>query len=412
MRANVLILVVLVIVCIGGSAAADMEAVRTSYGSLIIGGVFQPGFSYYLGEEQVDFTTVDVANGESLQVTDRRANADFYLNHARINFKGTIIDDKVRFFAKLDLSPDQAGNMPVQLLEAKIGLKYIPYTTLWMGRFAPDFTYFNPINVARMGLIDFPLMNQHLGIQRQSGVNANVLHKWFEFTLGATNGLHFDNFATRLNPPDRNRAGVGNVDWSDENTMKDFFVSAAVKPVYGMRIWAGYWYGRPIDFFEPQNDGENKPHMVKADLFNAGFAYMAQFGLTIMGEGMYVNFKYDNQDANNNQRDEDFLQLTMVSYYARLGFNMKELVGVPVEILAQYDWIDPDRINDNDTHGMDDERTYITAGLNYYIKDHHAMLSVNYLYKNELWKVIPLDGEGTQTGLKDDELKFQAQVAF
>ena len=412
MRISVMIFLVLMILALSLPVMGDMEAVRTGYGSLIIGGVFQSGFTYHMGDEIVDFDAVDLANGGQLQAADRGPDGEFLIHFARLSFKGMIIDDKVRYFVQLDLNPEDPDAVGPLLLDAKIGLKYIPYTTLWMGRFAPNFTYFNPLNVAHLGLIDYPLMNQHMGVQRQSGINADIVHKWFEFNLGATNGLSFNNYTYSVNPPDRQGAGVGNDDWGDENTMKDVFVSAAVKPIHDLRIWGGYWYGRPLDFFEENPDGELDTHNVKMGIANAGLAYFARFGLSIMGEFMYSWFKYDNNDADNNNRDEDYLDFNTMSYYARLGFNMKNLVGVPVELMGQYDWIDPDRTNDKDTHGYEDERRIITGGLNYYIKDWHAMVAVNYLYKDEMWKVIPKDGKDEQTGIDDDELKVQLQVAF
>ena len=413
MRAKILGILLVAVLCLSTAATADMEAIRAGYGSLIISGVFQVGFSYHFGDEELGQADIDNDGTSEPAAIDRAADAEFWVNYARLALKGMIIDDKVRYFIQLDLNPEDENVTGPQLLDAKIGLKYIPYTTLWAGRFAPNFTFFNPLNVARLGMIDYPLMNKHIGVQRQTGLTAEIDHKWFEFVLGATNGLQYANFAESLNPEDRQGEGLGNEGWDDENTMKDVFASAAIKPVYGMRIWGGYWYGNPLDYFEEKRDGEIKPHYVKVGITNAGFAYMARFGLTLLGEFLFSELKYDNNDAEKEQRDDRYLRLRTMSYYGRLGFNMKELVGIPLEFLVQYDWLDPDLKNDKDTHGKDDELTYYTGGLNYYIKDWHAMMSVNYIYKDEKWKVYEMDLSGDiQTCIVDDELKAQLQVAF
>jgi hypothetical protein len=392
-------------------AAADLEAVRTGYGSLILGGVFQAGFNYYVGDEILGVT--ENSDGTVTRyAVDRPSVAEFVIGYARLNFKGTIVDDRVRYFVQLELNPQDEEATGPRLLDGKIGLSYLPYTTFWLGRFAPDFTFFNPVSVARLGLIDYPLMNQFLTVQRQTGADVSIDHTFFELDIGVTNGLNFDTYAALLNPADRNEQGLGNDGFGDENTMKDVFGSIAFKPVDGLRIWGGYWWGNPLDYFEEKSDGEIKPHHVKTQLFNAGLAYFARFGLTIMGEFYYSKLKYDNDSVTGVERDDDFLELKSMSWYGRIGFNMKESVGVPLELIGQYDWLDPDTENDADIHGENDELMHITGGLNYYIKSWHAMVAFNYIYKDEDWKIGQKDGVGSQTGLDNDELKFQAQVAF
>jgi hypothetical protein len=404
MRRIVLLGTLIAVLLIGSAAMADMEAVQVGYGSLILGGVFQAGFTYHLGDEVLD--------SAGMQAMDRASDAEFLINFARLAFKGMIVDDKIRYFVQLDLNPEDPAADGPQLLDAKLGLMYIPYTTLWAGRLAPNFTYFNPLNVALLGLIDYPLMNQYLGVQRQTGIEADINTKWLDFSVGVTNGLDYTVVTESVNPTDRNAAGIGNRDWNDENTMKDVYVSIAAMPIEQVRLWGGYWYGNPLDYHELSSKNENKSHNAKAGITNGGIAYFARFGLSLMGEFMYSQFKFDNDDAEGDARDEDFLEVNAMSYYGRLGFNLKSLLGIPLEFLVQYDWLDPDLEDDEKTHGMDNELTYFTGGLNYYIKDWHAVFATNYLYKDEAWKVAQKDGKGEQTGIDDNELKFQVQVAF
>lgn len=401
----------IVIIVIFGSvpfAAADFEAVRSGYGSLTIGAVFQAGFTYYVGTDRLDT--------ETNKVYDLGYNNAFYIGYARLAFKGIIVDDRVRYMFQVDLNPrdeyvQAAGPM---LLDAKLGFKYIPYTTIWVGRFAPDFTYFNPLNVAQLELIDYPLMNQLLCVQRQTGLVVAVNHKYFEFNLGATNGLHFNKFTEYLNPEDRNDEGLGNTDWGDENTYKDIFASLAVKPVQGLRMWGGFWWGNPLDYFKKKNDGENLPHEVPVYLFDAGLGYRASFGLLLMGEFFYSKMKFDNKKSTpglDEHRAERDLFLYSMSYFVRAGFNFKETLGFPIEIIGQYDWLDPDLRNSN-YRGKKDELTYVTAGVNYYIKDLYAMVYVNYVYKEEDWRVLKKNESGKKTGIDNDEFKIQFQISF
>ena len=399
---------------------AAMEAVQVGFGSLVIGGVFQGGMSYHVGDELPGLLLDETDGSTEAIAMDRPADVEFWIRYARMNFRGQIIDDRVKYFVQLELNPQEGdlnspyateNNLPY-LLDAKLGLKLIPYTTLWAGRYAPKFTYFNSLNVARLGLIEFPLMNKYFGAgQRQTGLDIDIDHRYFDMALGVSNGLNYQSWVERLNPEDRKGAGLGNVGWSDENTQKDFYATIAAKPVKTLRIWAGYWYGRPNDYFRTKS-GNLKPHDAKVDIMDGGLAYLSSFGLTLMGEFFYTTLKYDNDMPSGQPRDKDFIELAAMSYYGRLGFNMKELVGVPLELMGQYDYIDPDTTNDEDTHGSEDEITHYTGAVNYYLKDHHAAIMFNYIYKVEEQKFIEKDGSGEQTGLDDDEIQVQFQVAF
>jgi hypothetical protein len=62
---------------------------------------------------------------------------------------------------------------------------------------------------------------------------------------------------------------------------------------------------------------------------------------------------------------------------------------------------------------MNDELSDISVGVNYYIHKINAMLYLNYIHHMEAFKNIPnVAGDNTQTGISNDEIKLQAQVAF
>jgi hypothetical protein len=71
--------------------------------------------------------------------------------------------------------------------------------------------------------------------------------------------------------------------------------------------------------------------------------------------------------------------------------------------------------NNNNHHpgSADDNLTDLTGGLNYYILKQNAKLALNYIHHYQAWRhVLNLAGTGRQTGIRNDELLFETQLAF
>ena len=406
MKREIALLVALIFVFGATAVLADVEAVNTGFGTMTIGGIFQAGFNYYVGDELL---SVDETSG-ALSAADRPEDMEFLLKRARLLFTGAVVDEKVKYCMQIEAASESG----MGLLDAKLGFKYIPYTTIWVGRFLPNFTYWTPKHTAKLYLIDYPLMNTFFGVQRQTGLDIAFNHEYVDVNLGFFNGRNYGNLNATLDPGDRTIEGLGNQTWQDENSMKDIYFNVIAKPINGLNIWAGLWYGLPLDYME-EDKGENVAHDATAMAINGGAGYIADFGLRAWAEVLYSTLSYDSGAPPDGKTDraDDTYDLTSMSYYVRVGYNIKEVSGVPLEFLVQYDFLDPDTMNDEKKHGADDELTYVTGGVNYYIKDWHAMLYLNYIYKMEAWKDINnKEGDDTQDGIANDELKLQAQIAF
>lgn len=411
MRKHFFILTILLLVAFAGTAFAEMEVVKSRFGTMELGANFQVGFNYYVGDEQL------VGN----QATDRGTDMEFVINRVRLSLGGDIVSKKVKYFFQLE-----GAHQAIELLDVGIGFKYIPFTTIWVGRFLPNYMHWTPKHTGRLYMIDYPLMYQFFGVQRHTGVDIAFNHKYVDINLGVNNGHDFSTMANALNPADRLGAALGAPNWStDENSMKDVYFNVNAKPIENLDIFAGLWYGSPLDYWE-NDKGDLIAHDANVTALNGGVGYIADFGLRVWGEFFYSMLSYDsvyfNAAGKETDRDDDTFELTSMSYYLRLAYNIKSVSGVPLEFLVQYDYLDPDTFNkekdanspnDMSKHGADDELTYITAGVNYYISDWHAMLYLNYIYKMEAYKDLQNKaGDDTQDGIANDQIKLQAQIAF
>lgn len=406
-RTFLVLTLVAAMVAMAGIAYADDEAVTVGVGNMKIGGILQSGLIFYVGNEYL----------ESGQAMDIGKDFEFYYKRARLLISGSVIDERVTYFTQFEFAHDSNAHMGDILLDAKLGFHYIPYTGIYVGRMLPKFTFFGPRSTAMLCFIDYPLMNRWpFAVQRQTGIDFGVKTTFLDANLGLFNGRSYN---TALVAPNATTP-VGNVNWNDQNTGKDFYIGLVGKPpVEGLKVFAGLWYGTPLDGWEAE-DGELTEHNATAMMIDAGAAYMAPFGLTFIGELLYATYSWDSTDpASNfeNDRADDTYELTTMSYYVMAGYNFNPLFEVPVEVLLRYDSLDPDTENDDEVHaGSETDGLYdFTFGVNYYIKKYYAMLSLNYIYHGEEWEdIIPLDGDtdNLQDGISNDEIKIQAQIAF
>jgi len=396
----------------------DNQGVNVATGSLRLGGLLQTGFTFYVGNEVA-------GEGElGAQAMDRPVDYLFWMSRVRLLAAGEVLDDRVSYLMQFEFGRDtQRGSATIDdvLLDAKIGFHYIPYTAIYVGRFTPNFTFFAPRNSGKLMFIDYPLMNQNGSIfdsRRQTGLEFAVETTYLDANLGVFNG--------HLYSPPMAAPGatvpVGNLGWGDQNNGKDIYINLIGKPpVEGLKIFAGLFYGTPLDGFEVDSSNALIEHNATVELIDAGAFYMAPFGLTVGGELLYAMYNYDQAlpDGSGDDRAADTFayQFTSMSYYIMGGFNFGPLFEVPVELLVRYDFLDPNTENDNNNvpGSEDDALNDITVGVNYYIKAHHAMLYLNYIHHGESYDILvvdPADADDTQTGISNDEIKLQAQVAF
>lgn len=428
MHKSVALVVGIVVLGFVGIGFADVEVVKTGYGSLTIGANFQVGFNWYLGDELLGELTDENGNvqfdsdGNPVrQAKDRESDMEFYLKRARLVLKGSVISEKVKYMLQLE-GKSETG---VQLADMKLGFKYIPFTTIWVGRYLPHFQYWTPINTGRLYLIDYPLMYDLFGVQRHIGLDIAFNHQYVDICAAIYNGHDYNNMYQYLQPDGRpvdaeGNQTLGNQDWSEENTAKDYMFSIDGKPIDNMHIFAGLWYGNPLDYFEYDN-GDAIEHDAAVLAVNGGFGYIPSWGLRLWAEVFYSQLRFDPDMVDPNDqvglvsRNEDTIAIDSISYYVRLGYNLEHHTGVPIEFLVQYDWLDPDMENNKTVHvwSDQDELTEITAGMNLYLADWHAMMYINYIARLEAWKdVRTKDNKNMRTGIENDELKVMWQVAF
>ncbi|MDP8225976.1 MAG: hypothetical protein P9L99_21625 [Candidatus Lernaella stagnicola] len=412
MRKLVAIMIVAMMVFAASSVFAAGNEVKTKFGALALGGTVKTGLTFYVGDEVLD--------AAAYQAKDRTSDFSFTLNCFVLKFGGWVVDERITYVMNLYAKSNDAENMGVQLLDAIVGFHYIPYTGIYVGHMRPMMTYFNSLPVHMFKTIDQPLMNRMAFPRtRQTGLNFGLVTPFIDANLGVYNGRQF--FPARF--PDGAQAPMGNVTYFDQNTGKDIHFGVIGKPpVDGLKIRANLWYGTPVDEFE-NDEGELIAHNASVMFINGGVDYLAPFGLTLVAEVLYGNFNWDENDPALNFEDAgdrdygdapDLTALTTMSYYFMAGYNFGPMFEVPLEIVARYDYIDPDTENDEDyAVGYKDAYTDIVAGLNYYIKGYHAMLSLNYTYHGEEWEdVNNKAGDDKQDGISNDEVKLQAQVAF
>jgi len=413
MRKTLIFIVTVLLIAFAQGAFADAEVVTASFGTMSLSGNLQVGYNWYIGNESYGRGP----NGES-QAVEGPSDMEFYLKRVRLVWKGQVIDEKVKYFVQLE-NAKQTG---VELADIKLGFKYIPYTTVWVGRFLPHFMHWTNKHTGRLYLIDYPLSYRYFGIQRHTGIDIDFNHQYIDITLSVTNGHNYNNMAASLMPAGRVDSNGNALDtlgpqtWGDENTAKDIYFRVDGKPIKDMNISAAVWYGSPLDYFE-NDQGDKIEHNATAMAINGAFVYNPEWGLRLAGEVLYSTLSYDSQilDANGDlvDRDDDTYELKGLSYYARAGYNIETVSGVPFEFLIQYDHLNPDLEDDEEIHGYQDEETNITAAVNYYLMDYHAMIYLNYIHKIETREdVLNLAGDDTQTGLNNDEVKILWQIAF
>jgi hypothetical protein len=405
MRKFFSIMTILLLLCVSSTAFASAEPVKVGFGQMQIGAVLQAGLTYYIGDEVA----------QAGQAVDRGTDAEIYLKRIFLIVKGSLVENHIKYL----LSSRYDKQSGAELLDMKLGFQYIPYTTLSIGYFCPRFTYFGALPSPRLGMIDYPQMVTFFSLtQRQLGIDVGFSSKYVDINLGVFNGHSYPGLAGALNPVDRVDAtgtplGLGNAAWNDENNMKDVLLNVFGKPIDGLLVWAGLYYGGPLDYWE-NDKGELIAHDASVLWTNGGARFTPEFGLIAHAEGMFSQLTYDSAQLPDGKTDraDDTYELTSMSYFVRLGYDFRKLTPAPIAVRAQYDFLDPDTMNDDKKHGADDETTVISGGVTYYISGCNAMLYLDYRHKTEMYEILDKEGKSDQTGIANDDLKFQVQVAF
>ena len=353
---------------------------RSGFGSLSIGGLFQGSFIYYLGQEDPAFDVDPDGSLKDVVAEDIGKEYEFTLNRLRLRVAGSILADRVSIFASSEFARQEAS-----LLDMILEFNYLPYTAIRIGRFVPELTFFGPLEPENLLLIDYPQMDEDrfgsaMHNFRQVGLEIKAVLPYLTANLGLFNGWDAELF-------------------NDNNTAKDVFVCLTVTPpVRGLKAKVAFYYSLILDTEQSRfdGDGEFREENNAAQIFTAGIWYLPNFGPIAVVEGAYRTVY---------PADENLEDRVSLSYYAMLGFDFWRFTGLPIQLLARYDRTDPNMDKDRDDY------TVITGGLNYSLEREHARISVNYLRRTEAFEVEGVKGL-SQEGFADDLVKLQAQVAF
>ena len=432
-RMNWMGLVVALALVLAQVAAAEMEAVKVGFGSMSIHMNLQGSLRYYIGDETLgafdDASDADNPLNGSLQAKDRPDNFEFKLDRLRLIFKGHIVSDKITYLTQTEFNAEY-----VELYDAFIGFHYIPFTALNFGKFLPAYGFFVARTTADLVFVDYPLyalrfMADGARHWRHTGFWVDVKTEYVDAQVGVWNG--FTGVDSDGDGIMESYRGANFTD--DTNTGKDITVSITGKPpVPGLQIRASFWWGQPLAGYET-DDGELKEYDNNLMLFGGGVFYRAPYGVLLGAEYHQRIYTLEDFDAmiddgtgTDTTVDYDPKALygedtfTSRSFYVMAGFNLDHYTGVPVEFVARYDYYDPNTANDDKkasfigtSDSAHDVEWNVTGGVNYYFEGTHAVLRLNYVHKHEDWKdVLNKKGDDTQTGINNDQLQLQAQVAF
>ena len=359
--------------------ARGIDVVRTGHGSLTLGGVVQAGFVYFVGDDLASFSRAEDGSLEDLQAADRQEDSEFTLNRLRLRLFGTIISERIRYFAQAEFG------RRAELLDARLEFGYLPFAWIRAGRWVPALTFFGAAEPEDLLLIDYPLMDEDaygnaVHRFRQTGLELLVEVPYLTAHFGLFNGQDNDGL-------------------DDNNSAKDFFLNFTARPpIRGLCLKTAFWYGLSFDPDESSQDpsGEFKERNDAAQVFVGGIRYRPGFGPIAVAEAAYRII---------NPAPTDLEERRSISWYVLAGFDFWRATGLPVQLLGRFDFTDPNVNEDRDDYLV------VTAGLNYSFEGPRARLSFNYRYRQESFDVVSPSGS-TRRGFEDDEFKFQVQVAF
>jgi hypothetical protein len=453
-----------------------------SVGQISVDGSFKAGLNYYVGNQELNVGTpttgTTTVNGKKvptytqiLQPEQRDQNLEFAVNYFRLGFKGWIIDKRVTYDLNMiagEVNPiyasgakpvDKNGNALTGTIstitpnDMRLGFHYIPYVSIYFGRMLPAFTYFDSVPTEYYKTIEQPLIDQNIVHRdRETGVNFALNTIYLAANLGIYNGRQYfpvyeDMWGYMPKGANNPMGNVATI-WGDENTGKDIHFGVIGKPLVALgkehmddlRIRASLWYGLPLDGFKKNANNSLTEHDTKVTFIDADIDYLGPNGWTVIGEIFYGQYVWDKRDASANfgplrmgpwtgVADSTANTLTTMSYNLMAGYNFGPVFQVPIELLARYDWWDPDTLNNAAKRptSVNDQLTDITGCFNYYIKYYNAMIRLDYIHHMQQWKsysgaaadgtqynieMLNLAGTAKSTGIRNDALKFEAQVSF
>ncbi len=292
-----------------------------------------------------------------------------------------IVPDKVKYFLQLE-NKDGAG-----LYDYKARFFYIEKTEICVGRYLPMFTLYMPLPTSKLEMINYPLTTQKYAMWRQVGVTAITKTDAVDFTVGIYNGADVKN------------------NTADNNDAKDFFGRIDIHPAMEkVKVqFGGYaWIGKALSAYDSSGTTLTyDEETMKMDRFG-GFVKVDHENIPLKIRGEFVTAKDETLDSPD---PADICETKSMAYFAHIGYELTP----KVEVLARYDFFDPDTDMDY-AAGLtgDDHEAWLTVGVNHYLDGLNAMFYLNYIHKMEPGKTAT----GVDREVNNDEIVAQMQLAF
>jgi hypothetical protein len=361
--------------------AAELEGVKIGVGSLRMGGIFQSWLYATNWDNTLQYGGVD-------------KYTEFTVKRARFLFWGTIVPDKVKYFAQLDMV-----NAPAFLDYKMIFANYVPKTSISVGRFLPYWTLYMWKPVSELELIHYPLIEEvpsevlsdvpNFAMWRQGGVQSATDFDMFSVYLGLFNGADYVN------------------NNGDNNNAKDFMARLDIHPAMeniNLLFGGEFWLGR---YKVSTNADSTEGTTMFGGFLSLDYNKMLKF----RGEYMMRTTKYGWYNPDIEKLDD----LKSAGFYVTGGYMPIDWL----EVLARYDYFDPNTLNKEDVQFMDhptnkDAESWFTLGVNYMFHKYNAVIALNLIKKTEQWKIAdPLPGDPEhEIDLDNDEAILQFQIAF
>ena len=315
-----------------------------------------------------NFQTLFLMKAEDEDEVNSGPVDQFKMGRARLILKGAVLPEKFYFVTQVELAYFSHPLLDFKFIYAGLPLN----TYLTFGRFKPNFTYYMPRSTAKLDFVNFPLLVQHFAMNHQMGAQTTTNLVILKLNLGVFNGQDIPN------------------NFTDNNKYKDFLVRMDfMYPLGpGKLDLAGYgWFGTSTDD-NPAGDTET--------LANSRFGFNLAYTMGVMCfRTEYVSAKDEYLEV------ADIKEYARSSYYVQAGYKFMQ---EKLEALVRYEMYDQDTdINDN-------EKNWITFGLNYYLHEWKTMLYLNYIMRDAEDDYAP-ELTDYKAG-KNDMVLLQAQMAF
>lgn len=298
---------------------------------------------------------------------------EFNLKRMRLLLTGGFLDDRIGYLVQGDMV-----NMEGFLLDARASLRPLKGLEIRFGRFIPDFTQYMPRNVAKLMMIDYPVVTSSFAVWRQMGLEIWFKHQYFDIIAGVFNGMRFE-------PDDKatNAAGDEEIDVSkrtlakgymsankdnltDDNVGKDFLFRFIARPIEGLQLGGYVWYGMPqykwldVATDTVKDDAGNLIHFgIEAGYLHEKFNVLAEYAM----RRIYYP----------SGTDVDPDPLVSHGGYLHLGYKFIEML----EVMMRGDYFDTDMDSDLG------QQIWGTLGLNYYLDGVHARMTLEYIMQSK-----------------------------